>query len=835
MVGDRPADWVRHSIHDDDIDRHVWQRMDRDEGKNVVRPLCRQIAAMQIVLDRHGQFSPHETADTTRHPLCPEQLPDDWHKLFRGLLVLALQYEWLTVVEAKAVMARNPKLEPCWLLVFSSEEARGFPGYLPEFFEDLRRRFPALLDTHAHELDMAAFKLDLFFCDFKSWQGRPLSGWLDLCGTAGLLAAARCAQRQPGTLADNWTMRRIAYVTALDPRESPEGVVRQLEQFSVKNLLEILPWAGEAQVWVLQAMQMAALQPLLRWITDSAKPDSNGHRIAGPHLVNDPDAGQDVFDVPGFHAATTGTKAAEVKMLITSFLKAGMMGGLDKIHAALTGAADRAKLWEAAVQKEQQPAMKLLGLLPVDGADDLRERYLALQSLYKRAAQYGPQRQATQRAAAQCGLANLAQSAGYLDSAELEWELEVADGASLDEALQPQRVGEYVVQLVISRFSGAIQVCDDAGRVLRSIPPAIKKERAFVALNQIAMATRDQIRRFTRLMEVRMVRDTAVPVAALRAALGHPAAAAIVTTLVWRDESGQYGLLDKEGLVGPQGTLALSGELLWVAHPIRLLERHGVAVLAAWQKWLVSSGVVQPFKQLFRELYHPTVAELDLVDTSLRYVGRRIKTRIAQGILQSRGWVPPGADRDGSYRCCYGDRLWAKCALGFGHFLTEESEATIGELWFERNGQRVSLPDVSTSVFSDAMRDIDLVSAVALAGADEEGTQLSTATVAARRVLLRAVAPTLRAGALELKERHALVHGQLADYRIDLASCRIHFEPGGHLCLVPETLLTREEVFLPYAEEDLKTAELLRKALVLMNDGKIKAADFLRQLAVNGR
>jgi Domain of unknown function (DUF4132) len=249
---------------------------------------------------------------------------------------------------------------------------------------------------------------------------------------------------------------------------------------------------------------------------------------------------------------------------------------------------------------------------------------------------------------------------------------------------------------------------------------------------------------------------------------------------------------------------------------------------------LVSKGVVQPFKQMFRELYHPNVAELDLVDTTLRYAGRRIRTPIAQGLLQSRGWAPPGATLDGAFRCSFGDRLWAKCALGVGHFLTEQSETTVGELWFERDGQKLPLADVALPVFSEAMRDIDLVTAVALAAADDDGTQLSSSTVAARRVLLSAIAPTLRPGALEIRERHVLIHGTLADYRIDLASCRIYFEPGGHLCLIPEAALARQEVLVPYAEEDLRTADLLRKAVLLSHDNKIKAPEFLKQIELNG-
>ena len=37
------------------------------------------------------------------------------------------------------------------------------------------------------------------------------------------------------------------------------------------------------------------------------------------------------------------------------------------------------------------------------------------------------------------------------------------------------------------------------------------------------------------------------------------------------------------------------------------------------------------------------------------------------------------------------------------------------------------------------------------------------------------------------------------------------------------------------AEEDLRTADLLRKATLLTHDSKIKDPDFLRQMAVNSR
>ena len=85
---------------------------------------------------------------------------------------------------------------------------------------------------------------------------------------------------------------------------------------------------------------------------------------------------------------------------------------------------------------------------------------------------------------------------------------------------------------------------------------------------------------------------------------------------------------------------------------------------------------------------------------------------------------------------------------------------------------------------------------------------------------------------MEFNERHVLVHGKLADYRVHLASGNIHIEPGGYLCIVPDNMIANPKtpVRLPFAEEDFKTAEIVSKVMLLAQDDKITDASILEQI-----
>ena len=60
----------------------------------------------------------------------------------------------------------------------------------------------------------------------------------------------------------------------------------------------------------------------------------------------------------------------------------------------------------------------------------------------------------------------------------------------------------------------------------------------------------------------------------------------------------------------------------------------------------------------------------------------------------------------------------------------------------------------------------------------------------------------------------------------------MHRRPGGAVCIVPVHAQHRGRVFLPFADDDPKTAEVMAKVLLLANDQEIKDPTILDQLRV---
>ena len=74
------------------------------------------------------------------------------------------------------------------------------------------------------------------------------------------------------------------------------------------------------------------------------------------------------------------------------------------------------------------------------------------------------------------------------------------------------------------------------------------------------------------------------------------------------------------------------------------------------------------------------------------------------------------------------------------------------------------------------------------------------------------------------------MRGGLHEYRVHLGSGNVHIEPEGrYLCIVPARR-RMEELYVPFEEGDLKTAEILSKVLLLASDHKIEDPTILRQL-----
>jgi len=58
----------------------------------------------------------------------------------------------------------------------------------------------------------------------------------------------------------------------------------------------------------------------------------------------------------------------------------------------------------------------------------------------------------------------------------------------------------------------------------------------------------------------------------------------------------------------------------------------------------------------------------------------------------------------------------------------------------------------------------------------------------------------------------------------------VHRQPGGAVCIVPVHAQQRGRLFLPFADDDPRTAEVLSKVILLARDQEIQDPSILEQI-----
>jgi len=126
------------------------------------------------------------------------------------------------------------------------------------------------------------------------------------------------------------------------------------------------------------------------------------------------------------------------------------------------------------------------------------------------------------------------------------------------------------------------------------------------------------------------------------------------------------------------------------------------------------------------------------------------------------------------------------------------------------------------------MRDLDLVVSVAhRGGVDPEASQ---STVEMRAALIREALSLLKLKNVTVKDSRATIKGTLAEYSLHLGSGNVHVLPGGQVWIVPIAAEHRGRLFLPFADNDPKTAEIVSKVLLLARDTEIRDPALLGQI-----
>lgn len=477
-----------------------------------------------------------------------------------------------------------------------------------------------------------------------------------------------------------------------------------------------------------------------------------------------------------------------------------------------------------------QSAIRAFGAFPLAEGETVADRYRQLQWSAKQASKFGSERRANHLICVRAAMEHLAQVGGYPDVVRMEFALDSDLAAQAADTAVGWEAGEYRLSLAVEGSEAAI-VVERGGKRLKTVPKALRSDPAYAEAREVQERLRGQARRLRfGLLEGLVTDGTPIAVADLAALLRLPAGREMIPALLWRTaDGGVSGLLetatDGDGdsplsLRGLDGMATpVTGDLCAV-HPWDLFT---AGTLGAWQRLVFARRIVQPVRQVFRELYVLTPAEKEAGTRSARFAGHRVSGARANRLLASRSWrVEPGYF-DGAATRRFGDFEALLAFDEMGHYLGER-EAVTGEIRFHQGGSAaVPLAQVPPTVLSEAMRDVDLVVSVAALGCADQDRPYSTATVASRGELLAALAADLGLESITVDGAFARVEGRLAQYRVHLGSGSIHVEPGGYLCIVPDSAAkgSQRQLFLPFADEDVMTSVILSKVLLLVADDRI--------------
>lgn len=488
---------------------------------------------------------------------------------------------------------------------------------------------------------------------------------------------------------------------------------------------------------------------------------------------------------------------------------------------ALSGEVSVAEL-KATIEAKRNPnAVRALGLVPLlpEREADIRDRYRFLQEFHAGSRQFGSARQATEKLAFEVAIENLAATAGYPDALRLTWALESSEVEDLKGDGLIVKSGDLEVRLFFDPLGQPTLEASKDGRSLKEIPAAAKKLPEIKVLADRRTQLKKQLARMRLALEQAMQRGDSFTADELRRLVEHPGLAPLLRNLVFLGESGVADFPDERGNVaGETG-------MLRIAHPYDLLQRGD---WPEWQTRVFREERVQPLKQVFRELY--VLTDSERAQSSLtRYGGHQVRGTQALAILSKRGWI--SRYEEGVSKTFHKLNLTARITLdNVGYSPADIEGATLQGLEFTRSNDwnPIPLSEIPPLVFSETVRDLDLIVSVAsMIGVDPEASE---STVEMRQRVVEQTARLLSLENVSFMPRHVKIEGKLAEYTVNLGSGTVHQRAKGELVIIAVRQPQRGRLFLPFVDDDPRTAEIVSKTILLARDDEIKDPSILGQI-----
>lgn len=501
---------------------------------------------------------------------------------------------------------------------------------------------------------------------------------------------------------------------------------------------------------------------------------------------------------------------------------------------AVLGKLDADKLKAEIVDKRNQEKLRCYPLIPIPAGqpEEALRRYEFIQKFLKESKQFGAQRRESEKKACNTAMENLAITTGFRDVNRMTWYLESEKMAEIRPLMEPTELEGVKLWLEIDQSGTANLAIEKNGKRLKTLPKTLKKNETVLSLKATIKELKEQKRRAKESLERAMVECTEFGAEELAKISGNPVLAPMLYALVWTDGS-RNGFLCRGGsetltfrdIAGQEYQIA-AGEKLRVAHPHDLMQ---TGEWADYMHLLYEQKLVQPFKQIFREYYPLTEDERQEKNVSRRYAGHQVQPQKTVALLKGRGWTVDY--EEGLQKVYYKENLIVRMYALADWFSPADIEAPTLEIirFFDRDtGEIVDLEKIPPILFSEAMRDMDLVVSVAhVGGADPEA---SHSTVEMRTAIALELTKLLKLSNVSFAGSHAKIQGKLANYSVHMGSGVVHGETIGMIAILPVHSQARGRIFLPFADEDPKTAEIMSKIILLAEDGKIKDSSILNQI-----
>lgn len=591
-----------------------------------------------------------------------------------------------------------------------------------------------------------------------------------------------------------------------------------------RRLVEAALFSPEWIPIIGQYLEIPAFESACYYFMAHMKEDFDNKRkamIARFTPLSDEELNLGAFDVDWFRSAyeAVGEKEFELIYDAAKYVADGAKHSRARKYADAALGKFRVDETEKTVSdKRNKDLLMAYALIPLDGEDDLCRRYLYIQKFRKESKRFGAQRAASEAKVSEMALKNLATNAGYADTMRLTLRMEAKVVEDSRAFFEEQTVDGVTFKIVFNDNGKTALMIHKDGKPLKSVPAKLKKNETVTAMTELVKTLTEQYRRTRTMLEQAMEDSAHFTFGELLSLSSHPVVYPMLRNLVLVS-SETVGFLAPDGLVDELGTVQpLSADTaIRIAHPFDLYQR---GCWRNYQKYLFDHEIAQPFRQVFRELYIKTADEID-TNHSLRYAGNQIQPKKTAATLKSRRWI---ADvESGLQKVYYKENIVAQiCALADWFSPADIEAPTLEWVCFtdRKTYKPIKIADIPDIVFSEVMRDVDLAVSVAHAGGVDPET--SHSTIEMREAILTFVLPMFRLTNVRIEGHHAIINGKLAEYSIHLGSGVVHQLGGAMIPVLPVHSQHRGKVFLPFVDDDPKTAEIISKVLLFAEDNKIK-------------